>query len=46
MELLTKELIKELLAVNQSSCLLLYMPTHQTHPENLQDSILFKNLVQ
>lgn len=46
MELLTKELIQELLAVNQSPCLSLYMPTHQTHPENLQDSILFKNLVQ
>ena len=46
MELLTNELIRELLAVNQSTCLSLYMPTHQKHPENLQDSILFKNLVQ
>src|SRR5665647_2582055 len=46
MELLTKELIQELLAVNQAPCLSLYMPTHQRHPENLQDNILFKNLVQ
>ena len=46
MELLTKELIQELLAVDQAPCLSLYMPTHQKHPENLQDSILFKNLVQ
>lgn len=46
MELLTKELIQELLAVDQAPCLSLYMPTHHTHPENLQDSILFKNLVQ
>lgn len=46
MELLTKELIQELLAVNRAPCLSLYMPTHHTHPENLQDSILFKNLVQ
>ncbi len=46
MELLTKELIQELLAVEQAPCLSLYMPTHQKHPENLQDSILFKNLVQ
>jgi hypothetical protein len=46
MKLLTKELIQELLAVNQAPCLSLYMPTHQNHPENLQDKILFNNLVQ
>ncbi|HCU20668.1 MAG: hypothetical protein A2X11_10840 [Bacteroidetes bacterium GWE2_42_24] len=46
METLTKELIRELLEVNQPTCLSLYMPTHHTYPENLQDSILFKNLVQ
>lgn len=46
MELLTKQLVQELLAVNQAPCLSLYMPTHQTHPENLQDIILFKNLVK
>jgi hypothetical protein len=46
MELLTKELIQELLAANQAPCLSLYMPTHQEHPENLQDNILFKNLIQ
>jgi len=46
MEILTKELIQELLAADQAPCLSLYMPTHQSHPENLQDNILFKNLVQ
>jgi hypothetical protein len=45
MELLTKELIQELLAADQAPCLSLYMPTHRTHPENLQENpILFKNL--
>jgi hypothetical protein len=46
MELLTKELILELLAPDQAPCLSIYMPTHRTHPENLQDVILFKNLVR
>ena len=46
MELLTNELIQKLLAVDESTCLSLYMPTHQRHPENLQDSILFKKLTQ
>ena len=46
MELLTKELIRELLAAEQAPCLSLYMPTHRKHPENLQDIILFKNLVR
>ena len=46
MELLTKELIQELLAADQAPCLSIYMPTHQKHPENLKDIILFKNLVR
>ncbi|MFO7656036.1 MAG: hypothetical protein R6W78_03140 [Bacteroidales bacterium] len=46
MESLTNELIQELLAADQSPCLSIYMPTHRTHPENLQDIILFKNLVR
>lgn len=46
MELLTKEFIQELLAAEQSPCLSLFMPTHKNHPENLQDIILFKNLVR
>jgi hypothetical protein len=46
MELLTKGLIQELLAADQAPCLSIYMPTHRTHPENLQDIILFKNLVR
>lgn len=46
MEFLTKELIQELLAVNQALCLSLYMPIHRSHPENLQDPIRFKNLLK
>jgi len=46
MELLTKELIQKLQAADQAPCLSIYMPTHQKHSENLQDIILFKNLVR
>lgn len=46
MDLLTKELIQELLSADQAPCLSLYMPTHQKHPGNLQDVILFKNLIR
>ncbi|TCO11081.1 baeRF3 domain-containing protein [Natronoflexus pectinivorans] len=46
MELLTKALIQELLAADQAPCLSVYMPTHRMHPENLQDTILFKNLIR
>ena len=46
MELLTKELIQELLAAEKAPCISIYMPTHRNHPENLKDSILYKNLVR
>jgi len=46
MELLTKELVQELLAADQVPCISVYMPTHRQHPENLQDKILYKNLVR
>ncbi|MDF1561211.1 MAG: hypothetical protein P1P83_13550 [Bacteroidales bacterium] len=46
MELLTKELVQELLAADQAPCLSVYMPTHRQHPENLQDKILYKNLIR
>lgn len=45
-ELLTKELIQELLSINNGPCLSLYMPTNRKHPENLQDTIRFQNLVK
>jgi len=45
MELLTKELIQELLSTDQAPCLSLYMPTDRTHPESLKNPIRFKNLV-
>lgn len=46
MELLSIELIQELLMPDQQPCLSLYMPTHRSHPENLQDPIRFKNLLK
>ncbi len=46
MNLLTNEMMPELLSINAGTCISLYMPTHRTHPDNLQDPILFKNLVK
>lgn len=46
MDLLTKELLKELLLTDRAPCLSLYMTTHRSHPDNLQDPIRFKNLVK
>ncbi len=46
MELLTKELIQELLSTDKAPCLSIYMPTHKGHPDNFQDIILFKNIVR
>lgn len=46
MNLLTRELIQELLSVSRVPCQSLYMPTHRSHPDNLQDPIRFKNLVK
>ncbi|MBE0662413.1 MAG: hypothetical protein IH597_08090 [Bacteroidales bacterium] len=46
MDSLTKELLKELLLIDRAPCLSLYMTTHKSHPDNLQDPIRFKNLVK
>jgi hypothetical protein len=46
MDLLSKELLNELQLIEQAPCLSLYMPTHRSHPDNLQDQIRFKNLVK
>lgn len=46
MELLSKELMQELLAAEKAPCLSIYLPTHRKHPENLQDPIRFKNLLK
>ena len=43
---LTKDLIHELLAVSEVPCISLYMPTHRSHPEKMQDVIRYKNLVR
>jgi len=46
MKLLSKKFIHELLTIDQEPCLSLYMPTHRSHPENLQDPIRYKNLLK
>jgi hypothetical protein len=43
---LNKELLLELLAMTETPRLSLYMPTHRTHPENLQNPVRFKNLIK
>ncbi len=43
---LTHNLIHELLAVTEIPCISLYMSTHRSHPENIQDIIHFKNLMK
>jgi len=45
MNLHNKEIIEKLLSVDEGPCLSLYMPTHRTHPENRQDPIRFKAMV-
>ena len=39
-------MLQELLAVSELPCLSLYMPTHRSHPENLQNPVRFKNLIK
>ncbi|MBW6492319.1 MAG: hypothetical protein K0B15_14140 [Lentimicrobium sp.] len=46
MNTLTKELIRELQSEQHKVCLSLYMPTHRSHPENLQDPVRYKNLLK
>jgi len=46
MELLNETLIASLEKVNEDTCLSLYMTTHRSHPDNLQDPIEFKNLIK
>lgn len=41
-----KELLSELLSQEQAPCISIYMPARQSHPENLQDPIVFKKLVK
>lgn len=42
---LTKEVLAGLSSVQGPPCLSLYQPTHRRHPENQQDPIRFRNLV-
>jgi hypothetical protein len=48
MNLLTKDMMPELLSVNEGTCISLYMPTHRTHPDNPRPILLriVKNLKQ
>jgi len=45
-QVLTRELIHELISATELPCISLYMFTHRSHPENIQDTIRFKNLVK
>jgi hypothetical protein len=46
MNLLTKDMMPELLSVNEGTCISLYMPTHRTHPDNLKTRYSLKNLLK
>ena len=42
---LSKEVLLSLLGEREAPCLSLYQPTHRSHPENRQDPIRYRNLV-
>ena len=46
MNVLTYQMMPELLSVKEGTCISLYMPTHRNHPDNLADVILYKNLLK
>jgi hypothetical protein len=46
MNLLTKDMMPELLSVNEGTCISLYMPTHRTHPDNLKIRYSLRNLLK
>ena len=39
---ITSELIQELLSEKVTPCVSIYMSTHRSHPENVQDTIRYK----
>jgi hypothetical protein len=43
---ITREKVTKLLAEQQAPCISLYLPTHRRHPENQQDPIRYRNLLQ
>jgi hypothetical protein len=45
MRILNRQTIRSFLQPHEPPCISLYMPTHRSHPDNLPDPKLFKNLV-
>ena len=43
---ITREQVTKFLVEQQPPCISLYLPTHRRHPENQQDPIRFRNLLQ
>jgi hypothetical protein len=43
---LTKSLLQSLMHETHECSISLYMPTHRSHPENLKDILVFKNLIK
>lgn len=46
MDIISKEILANLLAEREGPCLSLYQTTHRHHPDNTQDPIRFKNLLK
>lgn len=45
MKTLTTDQLREILATHEPPCISIYQPTHRHHPDNHQDPIRFRNLV-
>jgi hypothetical protein len=45
-DLLSAEVIRDLLQAQEPPCISIYQPTHRHHPDNQQDLIRFKNLIR
>jgi hypothetical protein len=46
MDSINRKVIEELSSHGHAPCISLFMPTHQSHPENLQDPVNYKNLIK
>ena len=45
MKMVTTDHLREVRAAHEPPCISLYQPTHRHHPNNKQDPIRFRNLV-
>ncbi len=46
MKQFTQDQLKVLIDANDAPCISVYLPTHRRHPDNLQDPIVYRNLIR